>query len=345
MRGSSWRRWAAAAVVGGLAAFGAQAAGGASGDPPGGPPAAADPPAGFQRFFPKGHIPGLDKPTYVPAAEARIPPDNWVVGVVVEGQAFAYEIDLLTRSEVVNDAAGGTPFAVVWCPLANSLGVFDRRVDGRELHFEPSGVLMHGAIVMQDRETESFWPLLHERSVYGPLLGKPLARIPGATKARWADWVRDHPKTLAWSLDGRQSLGGNPMVRYQASSLGYRGLDTEDRRLATKETVFGFLREGKAYAAAAPDLEDGRAFAVGAEWVFLHRPRGSNLDEPTSAYHSKAGFAREGEIWVERGSGARFDAVHGRFTGDRTPERLEGFDVFWYVWSLNYPRTVLLGRP
>jgi hypothetical protein len=264
---------------------------------------------------------------------------------VVGGQALAYEVDLLTRSEVVNDVVGGTPFAVVWCPLANSLGVYDRRVDGRELHFEPSGVLMHGSIVMQDRETESFWPLLHERSLYGPLAGKDLTRIPGATKARWADWVRDHPTTRVWSLDGRQSLGGNPMVRYQASSLGYRGIDTKDKRLPTKETVFGFTSGGRAYAAAAADLEGGRAFPVGDLWVLLHRPRGANLDEPTSAYVSRDGFARQGDSWVEKGTGARFDGVHGRFVGEKTPDRLEGFDAFWYVWSLNYPETVLLGRP
>jgi hypothetical protein len=122
-------------------------------------------------------------------------------------------------------------------------------------------------------------------------------------------------------------------------------MDTTDKRLPTKETVFGFARGGRFYAAAAPDVEGGRAARVGDEWVFLHRPRGANLDDPTSAFVSKSAFSRQGDTWVEEGSGARFDPVRGAFVGERRPERLEGFDAFWYVWSLNFPGTELLGRP
>lgn len=305
---------------------------------------AQEPPAGFQRFFPRGHIPTLDAPQYVPAKEAEVPPDAWVLGVVVDGRALAYELNLLTRNEVINDRVGDRPVAIVYCPLANSLAVYDRRVGGRELHFEASGVLRHGAIVVQDRETDSYWPLLDSRALYGPLLGTELAKLPGATRARWADWVRDHPDTLVWSLFGQERLDANPMARYLASSLGFRGMMAKDDRLATKDPVFGFARGARHWAAPAAALEGGRAFPVGGEWVFLHRPRGAALNDVTRAFVSAAGFARDGDAWVEKGSGARFDPARRAFGGATAPAEVDGFDTFWYVWSLTFPDTALLGR-
>ena len=76
MWGSLWRTVGAVGAVLGSTTFTARA------DPPTPPnpaPASAaapaapasEPPAGFERFFDRGHIPGLDHPVYVTAAEAR----------------------------------------------------------------------------------------------------------------------------------------------------------------------------------------------------------------------------------------------------------------------------------
>jgi len=303
--------------------------------------AGEDPPAGFKRHLPRGQIPALDDPQFVTAAEADTLPDDWVLGVLIDGEARAYELNLLTRHEVINDRFGDEPVAVVWCPLANSAAVFDRRVAGRELSFEPSGVLMHGSIVLQDRQTDSFWPLLHEQSLYGPLEGTSLVRLPGATKARFRDWVREHPDTLVWSWNGMEHLGKNPMVRYLNSAYGFKGEVAKDDCLETKTLVFGFELDGQPLAAAAEDLEGGVLFAVGERSLLLYRRPGADRNSPTLAFVSKAGFRRERDTWVANATGARFDPWRG-FPGPGGPKRLLGFDTFWYVWSLNHPDTALL---
>jgi hypothetical protein len=73
-----------------------------------------EPPAGFVQIVPRGRIASVDEPRFVPAREARLPPEAWVFGVVVEGQARAYSLNLLNRHEVVNDRVGETAFAAVW---------------------------------------------------------------------------------------------------------------------------------------------------------------------------------------------------------------------------------------
>ena len=55
-----------------------------------------------------GAIASIDAPELVPAAEAVVGEDSWVLGVVAGGQARAYSLSLLNAHEVVLDTAGGT---------------------------------------------------------------------------------------------------------------------------------------------------------------------------------------------------------------------------------------------
>ena len=74
----------------------------------------AERPRGFEQILPRGRISAIDDPVYVSARSARIPDRAWVLGFVIEGQAFAYSLNLLNAHEVVNDEASGQPFAAVW---------------------------------------------------------------------------------------------------------------------------------------------------------------------------------------------------------------------------------------
>jgi len=221
--------------------------------------------------------------------------------------------------------------------------VYGRRIKGRELHFEPSGVLMHGSIVMQDKETDSFWPIMQGKAVYGELKGTALEELPVSVKARWGDWVREHPDTLVWTVGGREHMDANPLQPYLGSSYGFKGLLATDTRIASKEPVFAFTMGGHAYAAPAAVLEGGRTFAVEGTSLFLYRLPGGELNDPTRAFSSSTGFARTGEAWIDKATGARFDPARGVFGGKEAPRRLSGFDTFWYIWSLNHPDTELLG--
>lgn len=71
-------------------------------------------PESFEQVVPRGRIASIDEPEFVPADEAQIADDSWVLGVVVEGQPRAYSLKLLNAHEVVNDSVGETRFAAVW---------------------------------------------------------------------------------------------------------------------------------------------------------------------------------------------------------------------------------------
>ena len=68
----------------------------------------------FQQILPRGGIPAIINPVYISAEEASISDNTWVLGVVINGQARAYSLNLLNHHEVVNDMIDTTAFAAVW---------------------------------------------------------------------------------------------------------------------------------------------------------------------------------------------------------------------------------------
>jgi hypothetical protein len=71
-------------------------------------------PEGVEQILPRGKIAAVFVPQFVTADEAEIADDAWVLGVVIDGQARAYSLNLLNRHEVVNDRIGEKSFAAVW---------------------------------------------------------------------------------------------------------------------------------------------------------------------------------------------------------------------------------------
>jgi hypothetical protein len=302
--------------------------------------------AGF--VIPRARITAVDAPRFVPAGEADLPDDAWVFGVVVEGQARAYSLNLLNHHETVNDRVGDVPFAVVWCPLANAAAVYGREYEGRELAFEPDGGLLNATLVVRDRETDSLWSILTGDAIEGELRGTRLDQWPVGEKVRWRDWRRRHPDTVVLSVDGREHIATDPYDIYFASNAPFRGIEARDHRLESREPIFAF-RIGKThYAAPYSAFEGGAVFRVAGRDLFLYRPRGADLPLSTRAYVAEEGaFARRGDSWVYGPSSARYEAERGVFGEGREPgpARVEGLDTFWYMWSLTHPDTEVLSPP
>jgi hypothetical protein len=206
--------------------------------------------------------------------------------------------------------------------------VYDRTYLGKTLTFEASGGLINSSLVMQDRETDSYWSIMRGKSLAGELKGKPLQEVAKNQKMTWGEWRTLHPDTLVLSVDGHEDTDTG-YDNYFSSSKGFRGATATDTRLGTKASVFAFRLEGNAYAVAHDTIVNGRSFDVGNETVFLFRSTDDGLHDSTRAFL--------GEIDT-----CSFDATTESYTGSHCPRALAGFDTFWYNWSLNNPDTVLL---
>jgi len=65
-----------------------------------------------------------------------------VVGVVIDGQAYAYPHKMMDQHEIVNEPTSSTPYTVSFCPLTGSSVVFKSTINGSVHTFGVSGLLM-----------------------------------------------------------------------------------------------------------------------------------------------------------------------------------------------------------
>ncbi len=67
-------------------------------------------------LLPKDAIPSIDAPDFYLARQADLEyePQEMVLGVVFDGQARAYSVNMLSRHEIVNDKVAGRPIAITW---------------------------------------------------------------------------------------------------------------------------------------------------------------------------------------------------------------------------------------
>jgi hypothetical protein len=113
--------------------------------------------------------------------------------VVVETDARAYPLSILTRHEIVNDVVGGVPLAVTYCPVCTTGLALERRVDDAVLEFGTSGLLRNDDLVMYDRSSESLWQQIGGRAIVGTMVGarltaRPVSFIPwGAFRDRYPE--------------------------------------------------------------------------------------------------------------------------------------------------------------
>jgi Protein of unknown function (DUF3179) len=179
---------------------------------------------------PRDGIPAIDEPEFVPVAEATLPEDERVVGLVVNGDARAYPLRVLIWHEIVNDVVGGVPVAVTYAPFSNTALVFDRRVGGRVLEFGSTGKLRHSGLVMYDRTTESWWQQFLGKAIAGELTGTELAMLPARLESFATFRQRAPQGRVQVPRSDARAYGTNPYVGYDSAPAPflYHGMLPKD---------------------------------------------------------------------------------------------------------------------
>jgi hypothetical protein len=171
---------------------------------------------------PKDGIPSIDDPQFAPVAERT----NWlsdrepVIGLVIDGDARAYPLRILTWHEIVNDTVGGTPVAVTYCPLCNAAIVFEATPVDQRLTFGTTGKLRHSDLVMYDRQTGTWWQQFSGRAIVGHHTGDKLTFVPARLES-WGEFQKRHP-------DGRVLVPRDPNARPYGQNP-YAGYDSAER--------------------------------------------------------------------------------------------------------------------
>ncbi len=314
---------------------------------------------------PKDGIPSIDNPVFEPVDGVRswLEGNEPVISFVIEDEARAYPLQIMTFHEIVNHEVVGAPVLVTFCPLCYSAVVFSREVDGETLAFGVSGLLRHSDLVMFDRKTESLWQQVTGEAIVGTYTGTTLEQLP-AQIISFDQFKENYPDGLVLSRETGfdRPYGRNPYVGYDnvdqrpflydgpvderlppMEKVVAVGLDdtykayphsiTQEERVIHDEldgrVIAVFHAEGAVSALEAAEIASSRE--IGSTGVFDRRVAGRTLHFD---YHDGRFVDREtGSTWSITG-----EAVEGSLRGERLTS-LEHGDYFSFAWFAFRPET------
>jgi hypothetical protein len=307
-------------------------------------------------------IAGWDDPDFAPAAAATfMRPDDYVLGVRINGEARAYPLWIIDYYHVVNDRSGDRRFIVTSCERCGSGSAFWAEPPGSEQR-DPlfrAGGLLNAALLLSDARSGSHWIHYEGRGLDRRASNAHLPWIP-VVHAEWADWCALHPETLVWSPPsdpghpdarhghGREEFFARPGMEPALLETMTRSLD---ERYPESEMVLGVGDENasSAYPLREVHREGGVARVTrpdGPLVVFAGpRPDGISM----AAFRTDAGgraltFSRRDGAFVDAETGSRWtiegEAFEGALRGSRL-EPVRSFYVRWHAWAGWHPTTDL----
>ena len=318
---------------------------------------------------PPDGIPSIDAPEFHTASTVDYHGgDDPVIALEIDGDARASPLEILIWHELVNDTVGGVPVSVAYCPLCNSVTVYEREIDGRVLDFGVSGLLYNSSLVMYDRQTETLWSHFTGEPLYGALGEAQLVSLP-ATIVGFGTWQQAHPDGLVLNRNtgASRNYGTNPYPGYDdvdatpflfegdvdgryTAMTRVVGVDSDDGGVAVAfallelrgagvvSTMLGdreivaFWLPGANSALDTASVRDG--VDVGTTGVFDTALGGRRL-----TFSAAIGDDGESTI-VDAETGSTWnifgEAVSGELSGQRL-EQLVHVDTFWFAWIAFHP--------
>jgi len=230
--------------------------------------------------------------------------------------------------------------------------VYAREFDGKVNSFGVSGNLWRNALVMYDRETQSYWSHVSGKGIKGKYKGTQLKSLP-VQHLKWSEWKKLYPdsKVLVKSRFTSESA----YARYNKSRdrLGIVGTVNFDRRLDGKDIVLGILVDDipvvfphkyftetnhvnyeidkfKLLVVYSSDGKTATAFSRKLNGRFL------NFEVAESSDGHYIRDLETGTLW----DGLSGKAIKGKLKGEKL-SLIVGTQAFWFGWRGFHPRTVI----
>ncbi|MBL7698098.1 MAG: DUF3179 domain-containing protein [Chitinophagaceae bacterium] len=114
---------------------------------------------------------------FADASFNKVDGNRLVIGVLNNGEAKAYPIQVIGYHHQVRDTVGGTPVIVTYCTVCRTGRVFSPEVSGKPETFRLVG-MDHFNAMFEDATTKSWWQQATGVAVAGKLKGAALKEIP-----------------------------------------------------------------------------------------------------------------------------------------------------------------------
>ena len=232
--------------------------------------------------------------------------------------------------------------------------MYSRKLDNRVLEFGVTGRLWKNALVMYDRQTESWWSHIIGKSMHGPLKGKVLKRETNLKifpRISFGKWRSQFPDTQVLSIGGREELASTYAKYNRKPHVGIgTSLPVKDNRLPHKSIVLGIKAADGQRAYPVKLFETSSLFIDSKSrdelLVFYEKKTGGAAVYSTTVNGKKLEFdSVVKEFVVKDKTGNSWNlllgvAVDGALKGQKL-KNYSVMEIFWGAWVDYYPKTFL----
>ncbi|MEM7227431.1 MAG: DUF3179 domain-containing (seleno)protein [Planctomycetota bacterium] len=263
-------------------------------------------------------IPSLTDPDVIAiGAMEDMAPDDRVVVVSMNGETRAYPIAILARHEIVNDTMHDSAFAVIFCPLCDSVSVCDRSIDGVVHEFRVSGLLMHSNVLAYDRADGGVWSqVAGMEAVCGSSSGSTLRHFDDWSIMSFETAVAEFPNATIMSFDT-----GHDRNYDMKAYANYLSNDDLIEAFTPAITPDGYLNKTPVIGIKSGD--DVRAYVV-----------------------NSIANGNDGHLVDTLSNGERIElaaTVDGRVDIIEAPGDAIVMHTYWFAWRAFHPATAVIG--
>jgi hypothetical protein len=268
-----------------------------------------------------------------------------VIGLVINGEAKAYPIQIIGFHHQVMDTVGSTPVMITYCTVCRTGRVYSPFVNGKKTSFRLVG-MDHFNAMFEDETTGSWWQQATGKVIAGPLKGTALTELT-SRQMTLAAWLREYPNSEVMQPDPSFKKDYDDLAGYDKGTIR-GGLEKRDSASwKRKSWVIGVSlnNASKAYdwnelvrAKVINDLVEGLPVVLA-------------LEKDTASFHVYDRLVNGVILNFQKGSDDVFIDENTRSTwnmdgvcvaGAMKGERLnmvQSYQEFWHSWSTFHPNT------
>ncbi|MBA4167255.1 MAG: DUF3179 domain-containing protein [Chitinophagaceae bacterium] len=268
-----------------------------------------------------------------------------VIGVVVNGEAKAFPLQVIGYHHQVRDTIGGKPLMITYCTVCRTGRVFIPAVKGKSETFRLVG-MDHFNAMFEDATTKSWWQQATGVAVAGPLKGQALQEYPSRQLAlRY--WLMEYPNSTVLQPDTVFNERYKSLAGYDRGNVKD---DLEKRDSASwqfKSWVIGVDQRGSSKAYDWNELVSKKIIQDSLPGL----PLLITIENDTASFHvfdrtveqKVLSFKKESGLLLDLPTGSVWNmegkCVDGALKGAQL-KHVQAYQEFWHSWHTFHPRTV-----
>jgi Protein of unknown function (DUF3179) len=277
--------------------------------------------------------------SFIPVTES-IDKTKLVIGVVVNGEAKAYPIQLIGYHHQVVDTVGHEPIIITYCTVCRTGRVYSTLVNGRHESFRLVG-MDHFNAVFEDETTKTWWQQANGQAIAGPLKGSALKEIQ-SRQLTVDSWIRQYPNSMVMEADPLYDERYFGLENYDRGTMQSSLVKRDYRPWQSKSWIVGVKNEFSSMAYDWNDLVKKRMIQDSLQalpilltietdttsfHVFDRRINGSVLQFNTYTGDNRFKDTNTNSTWNMDGL-----CIDGPLKGKRLT-RVQAYNEFWHSWQ------------